>query len=104
MQVIRLAHETDFEGWRAGARRLRAANVPPEAAIWTVDGQARLLELAEAPAREPRSETAASFTVPKGFLELADEVILHRSDERFALLYRLLWRLQSQPNLLRITT
>jgi uracil-DNA glycosylase family protein len=31
--------------------------------------------------------------VPRGFLELAQDAIQHRSDERFALLYRLLWRL-----------
>ncbi len=35
-------------------------------------------------------------------MELADTVVLHRSDERFALLYRLLWRLGAEPNLLHI--
>src|SRR3569623_1732604 len=35
-------------------------------------------------------------------MHLADKVILHRSDERFALLYRLLWRLQGEPHLLRL--
>ena len=35
-------------------------------------------------------------------MQLADKVILHRSDERFALLYRLLWRLQGEPHLLRL--
>jgi DNA polymerase len=31
--------------------------------------------------------------VPRGFLDLAQDVVQHGSDERFALLYRLLWRL-----------
>jgi hypothetical protein len=30
MNVIRLAGETDFTGWRNAARRLVAARVPPE--------------------------------------------------------------------------
>ncbi|WP_411287704.1 UdgX family uracil-DNA binding protein [Phenylobacterium sp.] len=98
MQVVRLAHETDFDGWREAARRLRTGGVAPETALWTIDGAGDLF--AEAMPAAPAA--APAFTVPKGFVELADRVILHRSDERFALLYRLLWRLQGEPNLLRI--
>ena len=100
MQVVRLASETDFTGWREAARALRARGVPPEDAFWTVDGAGDLFGEA-APAPQPG---APPFTVPREFLELADAVILHRSDERFALLYRLLWRLQKEPNLLRIAS
>ena len=101
MQVVRLAHETDFAGWREAARALRARGVAPEAAIWTVDGGDNLF--APEPDLPGAGETAA-FTVPKTFVDLAGKAILHRSDERFALLYRLLWRLQAEPNLLRIVT
>ncbi|WP_334162327.1 UdgX family uracil-DNA binding protein [Phenylobacterium sp.] len=100
MQVVRLASETDFSGWREAARALRARGVPPDEALWTVDGAGDLFgEAAPAP-----QSGAPPFTVPREFLELADTVILHRSDERFALLYRLLWRLQQEPNLLRIAS
>ncbi|WP_308238132.1 hypothetical protein [Phenylobacterium sp. J367] len=95
MQVVRLASETDFAGWRDAARGLRARGVAPADALWTVDGAGDLFGEA-APAPGPG---APAFTVPREFLELADTVILHRSDERFALLYRLLWRLQGEPNL-----
>jgi DNA polymerase len=37
-------------------------------------------------------------------MELADAVVLHRSDERFDLLYRLLRRLEGEPHLLRIAS
>lgn len=98
MLTVRLASETDFAGWRAAARSLRAGRVAPGEALWTVDGagdlfgEAAPLSAADGPA----------FTVPRDFLELADMVILHRSDERFALLYRLLWRLQGEPHLLHL--
>lgn len=98
MPLVRLASETDFAGWREAARSLRLAGVAPDQAMWTVDGAADLfgegapLALSAAPA----------FSVPKAFMELADRVILHRSDERFALMYRLLWRLQAEPNLLKV--
>jgi DNA polymerase len=98
MPTVRLASETDFPGWRQAARALRARQVAPEKTLWTVDGAGDLFgEAAPAPL-----DGAPAFTVPRDFLELADLVILHRSDERFALLYRLLWRLAREPNLLRL--
>ncbi len=98
MPTIRLASETDFAGWRDAARRLRAEAVAPEEALWTVDGSGDLFgEAAPAPGAD-----GSKFTVPREFVDLADTVILHRSDERFALLYRLLWRLEREPVLLHI--
>ena len=38
MQIVRLEGETDFDGWRAAARRLRLAEVTPEQVVWTVGG------------------------------------------------------------------
>ena len=131
MPTIRLASETDFAGWRDAARGLRARGVPPEAAIWTVDaadlfsphpegegdhpkggggGSPDDAEQRGAPSTAfrgpppPTGEEKPLFTVPREFVELADAVILHRSDERFSLLYRLLWRLGREPNLMRIVT
>lgn len=101
MHVVRLASETDFAGWREGARALRRQGVPPEDALWTVDGAGELF--GEASPALP-AEGPPAFTVPREFLALADRLILHRSAERFALLYRLLWRLQREPALLRIAS
>ncbi len=100
MRVARLGSQTDFAGWRNAARALRAAGVAPEAAVWTVDGEGDLFD--EVGPLPPTQE--GGFSVPKGFMELAEPLILHRSAERFALLYRLLWRLQSEPNLLHIAS
>jgi DNA polymerase len=44
------------------------------------------------------------FSVPCQFLELAEMVVLHRSGERFDLLYRLLRRLEAEPQLLRVAS
>jgi probable DNA metabolism protein len=94
MQVVRLASETDFSGWREAARVLRTRRIAPEEALWTVDAGGDLFDDA---AIEPLAE---AFTVPRSFLQLAGAVIRHRSDERFALLYQLLWRLGRDPGLL----
>ena len=99
MEVVRLAHETDFDGWRQAARALRARDVAPEAALWTVEGDGSLFSPSP-----PGGEGGERFTVPREFVDLAAKVILHRSDERFALLYRLLWRLRNEPNLMHIAS
>ncbi|HEY8002920.1 MAG TPA: UdgX family uracil-DNA binding protein [Phenylobacterium sp.] len=99
MRTVRLGSETDFQGWRRAARALRMGQVAPQETLWTVDGRGGDLfgEAGPAPCAE-----GPAFTVPRDFIDLAEAVILHRSDERFALLYRLLWRLGGEPDLLHI--
>ncbi|HZW16164.1 MAG TPA: UdgX family uracil-DNA binding protein [Brevundimonas sp.] len=101
MRVAVLAHETDFEGWRTAARAFRRAGVAPERAAFRVGegGDGLFDESLPAPRPDWRP-----FTVPKAFVDLAADVILHRSDDRFDLLYRLLWRLDGEPDLMRVLT
>lgn len=97
MPVVLLDHDADFDGWRAAARALAAAEVPSDDVIWQVaGGQADLL--AEAPT--PLPAVTASFAVPKRFVELAGAVICHRDPARFARLYQALRRLRGSPKLL----
>lgn len=96
MRVVRLASETDFSGWRRAARELRCEGVAPEEAVWTVDADL----FGAPPPSTGRLAPGVGFTVPRDFLPLAQNVILHRSGERLALLYRLLWRFADQPDLL----
>lgn len=104
MEYIRLASQTDFKGWRDAARRLVLANVKPADVTWSVDGdQALLFDSTPAPVQAAPA-SSARFNVPKAFIELAEHVILNSDPERFALLYRLLWRLRDNPDLLHIAT
>jgi uracil-DNA glycosylase len=98
---IRLAHQTDFAGWRDAARQALLARVPPDALDWRVAGdEAPDLFLEEAGEPAPPKAEAAAPRVPRAFIGLAETVILHRDPGRFALLYRLLWGIQRQPRLL----
>ena len=104
MRVARLESEIDFDGWRDAARRLRAEGVKPEAVVWTVERDLFEQEGASPPPSQPRvpphEGEGNNFTVPAAFVDLARTVILHRSPERLALLYRILHRLEAQPRLL----
>ncbi|KYG68722.1 hypothetical protein AZI87_05690 [Bdellovibrio bacteriovorus] len=86
-----------FESWRLKARDLLIKGVPPNQTYW--DESPSLFSFEEtalfAPVPHPK--------VPKEFMELAEAVACARDPERWALLYRLLFRLNHEnQNLLNI--
>ncbi|WOH68316.1 UdgX family uracil-DNA binding protein [Bradyrhizobium sp. BWA-3-5] len=101
MHDITLDSETDFDGWRKAARALVLNDVKPSDVTWRVaDDAPELFEPTDPPLEPPQG----TFNVPARFVELAEIAILHRNPERFALLYRLLWRLRRNHDLLEIAT
>lgn len=90
----------DFAFWREKARVLVQCGVAPERVTWLerdglgnlFSGSDRALPVPPAYASSPRAS--------KRFLQVARNAALHSDPERFALLYRLLWRLQSHPRLM----
>ena len=103
MVTAELTHETDFDGWRTAARRFRMAGVEPAAARFVVRGAETTGELFSS-AHPGESGDERNFSVPRAFVEVARDVILHRSADRFDLLYRLLWRLRDHPELMKIVS
>jgi probable DNA metabolism protein len=97
----RLASETDLAGFREEARSLLAHQVPPDEVDWhTADNADQFAAVVPADARGSRHvPRAAMAIVPASFLRLCEIVVLHRDPDRFALLYRLLWRLVHEPGL-----
>ncbi|HQS98452.1 MAG: hypothetical protein B7X90_12335 [Novosphingobium sp. 17-62-19] len=98
---ITLSAPDDFDGWRDSARRMICADIPPDRVTWEspVDQTADLFaqrssSLPSPPAGAPQPR------VSRGFLQLAQSVILHTDKTRFSLLYSTLWRLQSRPRLM----
>jgi DNA polymerase len=94
MRVVTLIAEDDFDGWRAAARALALARVPPSDLLWQVGEEPRDLFGDEA-AIDAGDE--AAFSVPRPFLDLARAAICHKDPERFALLYAFLLRLRANP-------
>lgn len=88
MRVVSLTAEDDFEGWRDAARALAAAHVPPAEIVWQVGDTPADLFGDEA----VLGGDGAQLRVPRRFVELAREAILHEDPERFGLLYALLAR------------
>src|SRR5947209_826154 len=99
MHFIILDSNTDFDGWRNAARVLAQNDIEPPDVSWTVRGNAP--ELLESPRPDQALQAPqGSFNVSAKFVELAQSAILHRDAKRFAILYRLVWRLRSHHDLL----
>jgi probable DNA metabolism protein len=96
---IRLASVNDLDQWRAAARALLLAGVPPEEVSW--DDPAVPQDLFGASELPPPAVTGRKVgVVPERFLALAAAAICHSDPGRFALLYSLLWRLQKDRTIL----
>ncbi len=100
MNRVTLATQTDFDGWRRAARSAVLAGIPPERIVWRVGDAGGDLFATDEIEETPATVDQPAFSVSKSFVALAREVIVHSDPERFALLYRLLWRLRQTPRLL----
>lgn len=104
MQIARLQGRGDFAEWRNAARAFLQCAMPPEDMTWEAEiSTARGFGFAEDTLPVPPA-SAPSVNVPPAFVELAQTVICHTDPQRFSLLYRLLWRIRENRNLLAITS
>jgi DNA polymerase len=93
-----------FDAWQRSARSALNDEIPPPELIWETLGttEPSLDLFAEA---EPASSSPTRHRVPKAFVPLARRVACHRDPERWALLYRILWRLtHGESHLLELIT
>lgn len=79
-----------FDDWRNAARNFIAIAAEPETLVWRTGSDLDLFASAPTPNLQP----ALPIAVPRAFIDLARKAVLHTDPERFALLYRVLWRLQ----------
>ncbi len=96
----------DFEHWRRLARQLRLSRVHPQAVQFLPSTKQLLFSTPE-----PRQAEVASdrrhdqLRVSKEFLSLAENVGFYRNDNRWNVLYRVLWRLtNAEPKIMQIVT
>src|SRR5215210_1718691 len=89
----RISFPPDFRGWQAAARQLLGEAVEPHLIDWeelNTDQPGLEFSSAEHPQWH---EAQREFRVPRKYLQLARSVACHRDSQRWALLYRVLWRL-----------
>ncbi|GMN12491.1 UdgX family uracil-DNA binding protein [Altererythrobacter sp. MTPC7] len=98
--VVHLPRPDDFDFWREKARALVQCDVPPDRVAWVEPGGSGDL-FAHGDTRLPTPPAdAPQVRASKRFQQLAKNASLHSDPDRFALLYRLLWRLQTNPRIM----
>jgi probable DNA metabolism protein len=80
-----------FAGWREVARSLLQQAVPPHQVNWLGDGDSGGL-FDHAPAASNTQAVTAAPRIPKQLLELLQSAARFRIEDRWSLLYRVLWR------------
>jgi DNA polymerase len=86
MRTVTLPTDCDEHAFRQIARSCLSRGIAPDELIFTTEDNASLFE-------ETTPADAPSILMPRRFVTLLGEVICHHADDRFALLYRLMWRI-----------
>jgi DNA polymerase len=83
-----------FSDWQRAARRALASDIKPDAVVWEeLTAEEPPLALFDEAEPVERAADQMQFRVPKRFVALAQLVALHSDGQRWAILYRILWRL-----------
>ena len=105
MRLVTITDIPGFDVWREAARKHLLDQIPPSSIVWNKDagGQGDFFAMPEGRVMKQRQPHV--FFVSKDFMEMARAVCCHVDPEKYALLYRLLWRLKFEnPYLLKILT
>lgn len=95
---VMLAAQDDFGEWREAARSLLAARVPPDRISWGVTSEAPA-DLFAAESTSLASGGDPGLRISRALLLVLRHALLHSDPGRFALAYRILWRLRDRPGI-----
>lgn len=87
--MIALDCDERFDTWREQARKLLGHGIDPAAVTWSQGPMADLLAIPAAPPEGPGPFRA---TVPAALLPLLEQAARYRGEQRWNLLYEVLWR------------
>ena len=92
-RLVHLQPGADLDGFRRAVRGLIADRVEPSDVVFTSDAGGDLFDA-------PAPVTAEPLMMPRDVSSLIERVVCHRDPERYALLYRLIWRVLNGERLL----
>ena len=90
----RRAFAASFADWRRAARTLLAQGVAPHEVDWAMHGEADLFGDDTSASAIPDLAPSATLRVSSGLMSLLEAAACFRAPDRWALLYRILWRSQ----------
>ncbi|MBY5647171.1 UdgX family uracil-DNA binding protein [Rhizobium leguminosarum] len=104
MRRVVLSGRGELAEWRDAARAFAVAGILPEEIEWREKRAEPGFAFQHDAMPPPSAAARKPMTVPPAFIELAETVLCHSDPARFSLLYRLLWRLQLDRQLLEVAS
>jgi uracil-DNA glycosylase len=86
--MIQISVQNNIASWRIAARKLLQAEIAPDEILWTNEMQNLLFT-----DNFPAQKSEKTIKVPADFLKIAEAVACFDDEEKWSLLYRLLFRL-----------
>nr|MBA3272323.1 TIGR03915 family putative DNA repair protein [Chthoniobacterales bacterium] len=92
--MTQISFRPTFEDWQRAARDVLRRGLPPDDVVWVeLLGEQPPLHMFEELSSDRPTDADRTHRVPKQFVELARVIAMHSDGRRWALLYRLLWRI-----------
>ncbi|NMH60590.1 TIGR03915 family putative DNA repair protein [Alteromonas ponticola] len=92
MKTISITSVPGYEQWRIAARECLAQSIPPENIVWQSSQSIQDDLFGHTDQKSKVVTAAAKHSIPKSVLDLFKYALCHRDASRFALCYRVLWR------------
>jgi probable DNA metabolism protein len=96
MKTIIITSVPGFDEWREASRRCIAERIRPEHLIWqnahSVQNELFSSDAEPCQSKIPRKMPQSKLSIPKSTLMLLKYALCHNDENRFALCYRVLWR------------
>ena len=87
MSAVSLPSDAGAKEFRYAAKTCLSLNFGPSDVAFVPDDEPSFLPYL------PEDVTSTTFSVPRAFAELMQDAVCHRAEDRFALLYNVLWRI-----------
>lgn len=93
MKAITINTLPGYKEWRAAARECLAAGLEPQNVIWQSGESLQGDLFGQSVSSSPKSESLQQHKIPTSALAIFEIALCHSDNTRFALCYRILWRL-----------
>ncbi len=105
MKTITITSVPGYEEWRTASRECLAQSIPPENIIWQTSDSIQDDLFGGGEQLIADSKPKAKHSIPKTVLMLIKYALCHQDTSRFAICYRVLWRVVFEnKNLIKLKT
>ena len=105
MKKVTISSVPGYDEWRKASRECLAQHIPPENVTWQISQSNQDDLFAVTDSANAIGESQTNFRIPRSVLTLLKYALCHQAPDRFALCYRVLWRVVFENrNLIHLKT